>query len=118
VQVRRKKSATCGKCVKLFNLCRAPRGSLGGRHGSGAFDFSTMPEEDFGGHGGGNKKILKEEDSAIDDLGATDGAGRLESTRPRDVTAHDRVYDKKSGKAAIRTGHLTHSEEYLYNASI
>jgi hypothetical protein len=99
-------------CVTLFNLCRAPRGSLGGRQGSGAFDFSTMPEEDFGGHGGGekNKKII-EEDSAIADLPTTDGAGRLESTRPRDVTAHDRVYEKKSGKGAIRTGHVTHSEK-------
>jgi hypothetical protein len=71
-----------------------------------------MPEEDFGGHGGGDKKRIKEEDSAFDDLEATDGAGRLESTRARDITAHDRVYDKKSGKAAIRTGHVTHSEKY------
>ena len=71
-----------------------------------------MPEEDFGGHGGGDKNKIKEEDSALDDLGATDGARRLESTRPRDVTAHDRVYDKKSGKAAIRTGRVTPSEKY------
>jgi hypothetical protein len=59
-----------------------------------------MPEEDFGG-GRGWERL---DDSALDGHeGSPHGLG-LASSAPRQATAHDRVYDKKSGKAAVRTG--------------
>lgn len=61
-----------------------------------------MPDVDFGG-GRGWERL---DDSGLqgqEGLEAS-GHGLHDAGAPRKGTAHDRVYDKKSGKAAVRTG--------------
>lgn len=89
-----------GKDMSEDQMKRAPRGSLRPQAGDGsqsAFDFSTMADEELG--------LIRS--GPIEGESGDDGEGlhaEQASPRPRDITAHDRVFDKKTGKAAVRTG--------------
>ena len=98
-----------GGHVKENALERAPRGSLRAQAcgAQGAFDFSTMPDEEFGllrdgaletqgvDSGEEGEDVIREDVTSI--LGQ-------ESPRARDKTVHDGVLDRKTGRAAVRTG--------------
>ena len=75
------------------------------RAAGGSFDFSTMPDDEFG--------LLREGREEGESGEEGDGVVAAPS-RTGDTTAHDRVFDKKTGRAAVRleccpTYHIIHS---------
>ena len=63
------------------------------RAAGGSFDFSTMPDDEFG--------LLREGREEGESGEEGDGVVAAPS-RTGDTTAHDRVFDKKTGRAAVR----------------